>query len=53
MGFFKNIHLEILECKARGRTIEDTYIYFKDYIELEDLVAVWEGDYDQEPAETA
>jgi hypothetical protein len=53
MGFFKNIHLEILECKARGRSIEDTYIYFKDYIELEDLVAVWEGNYDQEPTEVA
>ena len=49
MGFFKNIHLEILEYKARGRSIEDTYIYFKDYIEMEDLVAVWEENYDKEP----
>jgi len=49
MGFFKNIHLEILEYKAAGRSIEDTYIYFKDYIEMEDLVAVWEENYDKEP----
>jgi len=43
MGAFKRIYEEILECKARGRSIEDTYIYFKDYIELEDLVTVWES----------
>jgi hypothetical protein len=43
MGAFKNIHTEILDYKASGRSIEDTYIYFKDYIELEDLIAVWES----------
>lgn len=43
MGAFKTIHTEILYYKAAGRSIEDTYIYFKDYIKLEDLVAVWEG----------
>ena len=53
MGFFKNIQFEILSYKARGYSIEDTYIYFKDYIEMEDLVAVWEEDYDQDPAEVA
>ena len=53
MGYFKNIHLEILDYKARGRSIEDTYIYFKDYIEMEDLVAVWEGECDQDPVEAA
>ena len=42
MGFYKNIHLEILNWKARGETIENTYIYFKDYIEMEDLVAIFE-----------
>jgi hypothetical protein len=53
MGYFKNIHLEILDYKARGRSIEDTYIYFKDYIEMEDLVGVWEGEHDQDPVEAA
>ena len=43
MGAFKNIQIEIQEYKACGRSIEDTYIYFKDYIEFEDLVAVWES----------
>jgi len=43
MGAFKTIHQEILDYKVQGRTIEDTYIYFKDYIEFEDLVAVWES----------
>lgn len=48
MGFFNNIHLEILEWKARGESVENTYIYFKDYIEMEDLVKIFEDDYDQE-----
>jgi hypothetical protein len=42
MGAFKQIYTEILEYKAEGRSIEDTYIYFKDYIEFEDLVNIWE-----------
>jgi len=42
MGAFKTIYTEILEYKALGRSIEDTYIYFKDYIEFEDLINVWE-----------
>lgn len=42
MGAFKTIHTEILDYKARGCSIEDTYIYFKDYIEFEDLVNIWE-----------
>ena len=51
MGFFKDIHVEILEWKARGETVENTYIYFKDYIEIEDLVAIFEDDFDREPME--
>jgi hypothetical protein len=42
MGFFKNIHLEIKEWRDRGRSIEDTYIYFKDYIDMEQLVKIFE-----------
>jgi len=42
MGAFKTIHTDILEYKASGRTIEETYIYFKDYIEFEDLIDIWE-----------
>jgi hypothetical protein len=42
MGLFKDIHIEILQWKALGRGIEDTYIYFKDYIEMEDLVKIFE-----------
>lgn len=51
MGFFKNIHIEILEWRARGETIENTYIYFKDYIEMEDLVEIFEDNHDVETAE--
>jgi hypothetical protein len=46
MGFFNRIQLEILEWKARGETIENTYIYFKDYVEMENLVEIFEGNYD-------
>ena len=51
MGFFKNIHIEILKWKARGRSIEETYIYFKDYITMEQLVEIFEDNYDVEPQE--
>ncbi len=43
MGAMKQIYTEILEYKETGRSIEDTYIYFKDYIEFEDLINIWEG----------
>ena len=49
MGFFKNIDLEIREWRDRGRSIEDTYIYFKDYIEMEDLVKIFQDKSDIEP----
>jgi hypothetical protein len=51
MGFFKTIHLEILEWRERGRSIEDTYIHFKDYIEMEDLVKIFEEEFDIDPQE--
>ena len=41
MGFYKNIHIEIQEWQARGRSIEETYIYFKDYVTLEDVVRIF------------
>jgi hypothetical protein len=47
MGFFKDIHIQILEYKARGYSLQDTYIYFKDYIELEDVISIWEENYDK------
>jgi hypothetical protein len=51
MGYFKNIHLEILEWRAQGRSIEDTYIYFKDYIEMGELVKIFEDEFDMDPKE--
>jgi hypothetical protein len=40
MGFFKDIHLEIVDWLARGCTVEETYIYFKDYVTLEQVQAI-------------
>jgi hypothetical protein len=41
MGFYKNIEIEIMEWQARGRSVEDTYIYFKDYVTQEDVVRIF------------
>jgi hypothetical protein len=35
------IELEILDWKARGRSIEDTYIYFKDFVTVEDVLRLF------------
>jgi len=51
MGFFKNIDLEIREWRDCGRSIEDTYTYFKDYIEMSDLVKIFEDELDVDPQE--
>jgi hypothetical protein len=48
MGFYKNIEIEILEWRARGRSIEDTYIYFKDYVTYEDVERIFASDFDEE-----
>ena len=50
MGFYKNIEIEILEWRARSRTVEDTYIYFKDYATHEDVIRIFAGDLDEETA---
>jgi hypothetical protein len=44
MGFYKNIEIEIMEWQARGRSVEDTYIYFKDYVTHEDVVRIFARD---------
>ena len=41
MGFYKNIYSEIQEWQARGCSIEETYIYFKDYVTFEDVVRIF------------
>lgn len=50
MGFYKNIEIEILEWQARGRSIEDTYIYFKDYVTQEDVTRIFARECDEETA---
>ena len=49
MGFFKDIHIEIQEWLARGRTVEETYIYFKDYVTMEQVQAIADEEYDADP----
>ena len=48
MGFYKNIEIEIMEWQARGRSVEETYIYFKDYATYEDVVRIFARDCDEE-----
>ena len=51
MGFFKSIHLEIIEWLARGHSVEETYIYFKDYVTLEQVQTIADEQYDSDPVE--
>ena len=41
MGFYKNIDIEIQEWQARGRSVEETYTYFKDYVTYEDVIRIF------------
>jgi hypothetical protein len=50
MGFFKDIEIEIMDWQIRGRSIEDTYIYFKDYVTHEDVMRIFARDCDEETA---
>jgi hypothetical protein len=51
MGFFKDIEIEIMAWQDQGRSVEDTYIYFKDYVTLEDVVRIFARDCDEENLE--
>ena len=48
MGFYKDIEIEIMEWQARGRNVDETYIYFKDYVTREDVKRIFERDCDEE-----
>ena len=48
MGFYKDIEIEIMEWQARGRSIDDTYVYFKDYVTRQDVERIFARDCDEE-----
>ena len=48
MGFYKDIEIEIMEWQARGRSIDDTYIYFKDYVSREDVERIFARECDED-----
>jgi hypothetical protein len=48
MGFFKNIEIEIMEWQARGRSFEETYIYFKDIVSYDDVARIFARECDEE-----
>ena len=48
MGFFKDIEIEIMSWQARGRSQEETYVYFKDYVTQEDVARIFARDCDEE-----
>ena len=48
MGFFKDIEIQIMEWQARGCSIDETYIYFKDYATREDVERIFARDCDEE-----
>jgi hypothetical protein len=41
MGSFKDIDIDIMEWQSLGRSIDETYIYFKDYVTYEDVVRIF------------
>jgi uncharacterized protein YerC len=51
MGFFKDIHIQIQEWLALGRSVEETYIYFKDYVTMEQVQAIANQEYDSDPVD--
>jgi hypothetical protein len=51
MGFFKDIHIQIQEWLALGRSVEETYIYFKDYVTYEQIQAIADEQYDCDPVD--
>lgn len=51
MGFFKDIEIEIMEWQARGCSVDDTYIYFKDYATREDVERIFARECDQDPVD--
>ena len=50
MGFFKDIEIEIMEWQDQGRGVNDTYIHFKDYVTLEDVIRIFARECDEETA---
>jgi hypothetical protein len=41
MGSFKHIETEIMHWQACGHTVEETYIYWKDYVTQEDVTRIF------------
>jgi hypothetical protein len=41
MGSFKDIEIDIMEWQSLGRSIDETYIYFKDYVTYEDVIRIF------------
>ena len=42
MGNFSQIDADIRSMVHRGHTINDIYIYWKDYVSMEDVVRIFE-----------
>jgi hypothetical protein len=51
MGFYKDIEIEIMSWQALGRSQDETYIYFKDYVTQEDVARIFARDCDEENLE--
>ena len=42
MGFYKDIDADIRTMVRTGYTVTNIYIYYKDYVTLEDVVRIYE-----------
>ena len=48
MGFYKDIEIEIMHWQGLGRSVDETYIYFKDYVTYEDVARIFARECDEE-----
>jgi hypothetical protein len=48
MGFYKDIEIEIMHWQALGRSADETYIYFKDYVTQEDVARIFARECNEE-----
>jgi hypothetical protein len=51
MGSFKHIETEIMHWQACGRTVEETYVYWKDYVTFEQVQYVFDRKCDLNPVD--
>lgn len=48
MGYFTHIETEIMHWQECGHTVDETYIYWKDYVSREEVERIFNRECDEE-----